>query len=205
MRRHHLRHLLTLGLITLAAGAGRLAAQDARLAVRLRPELRVVVERLVDSARAAGLPAEPLVRKALEGESKGADSSRIVAAVRGLARLLGDARQSIGPGASEADLVAGAAALRAGAAPDRLTALAALRPHESLTVPLSVLADLLTAGIAPDQAWSQVREMASRDAPDAAFLALRERLTRGGGQEPPPPAERPPASAPRPAPPGPLR
>ncbi len=204
MRRHHLTCFLALGLLTLGPGATRLAAQDARLAARLRPEVRVAVERLMDSARAVGLPAEPLARKALEGESKGADSARIVAAVRTLARLLGDARQSIGPGASEPDLVAGAAALRAGAAPARLTALAALRSHESLAVPLSVLADLLTAGVAPDQAWNQVHDMASRDAPDAAFLALRERLT-GGGSPPPPPAERLPASAPRPAPPEALR
>ncbi|MBK6422165.1 MAG: hypothetical protein IPF77_08070 [Gemmatimonadetes bacterium] len=202
MRRPRLRILLALGLATLTTGASRLAAQDARLVARLRPEIRVAVDHLVDSARAAGLPGEPLVRKALEGESKGADSGRIVAAVRTLARLLGDARRSIGPGASEADLVAGAAALRAGATSARLAALAALRPRESLTVPLSVLADLLTAGVEPERAWSNVRDMASRAASDAAFLALRERLADEVHAPLPPPAERPPAGLPRPAPTG---
>ncbi len=204
MRPHRLPDILAIAATTLALGAGPLSAQDPRLTARLEPGTRVAVERLVDSARVAGLPAEPLIRKALEGESKGADSLRIVAAVRTLARLLGEARHSLGARASEADLVAGAAALRAGATPARLSALMALRPRESPTVPLSVLADLLTAGIAPDEAWDHVRDMASRDAPDAAFLDLRERLTGGGGPLPPP-AERPPATVPRPATTGPTR
>jgi hypothetical protein len=160
------------------------------------------VQRLVDSAAATGLPTEPLIRKALEGESKGADSVRIVQAVRGLLGHLSTARQLLGHAAEEADLVAGAAALRAGASPSSLTRLSALRPGERLAVPLSVLADLLASGIPSQQAWSSVYDMASHGAPDADFLALRDRLTGGGGHGErglPPPAERPPA-APLPGP-----
>ena len=193
--------LLVVGLTTVP-----LAAQDARLAARLPPGTRLAVERLMDSARAGGLPTEPLVRKALEGESKGADSARIVSAVATLARYLGQARQALGTGADEATLVAGAAALRAGAQPARLRALDSLRSRERLAVPLSVLADLLTSGVEPERAWTTVRQMATQGAPDADFLELRERLTGGRqGQAPglPPAAERPPTAAPLPAPHGP--
>jgi hypothetical protein len=200
-----MRHSILFPALFLAAGWSvvPLTAQDARLAARLPQGTRLAVERLMDSARAGGLPTEPLVRKALEGASKGADSARIVSAVATLARYLGEARQALGPGADEATLVAGAAALRAGAQPARLRALDSLRRREQLAVPLSVLADLLTSGVEPERAWTTVREMASQGAPDADFLELRERLTgTGAGPSPglPPAAERPPTAAPLPTP-----
>lgn len=203
-----MRPALACSALLLAAGLGAapLEAQDPRLAARLPTGTRLAVERLLDSARASGLPTEPLVRKALEGESKGADSARIVSAVATLGRYLGQARQALGTGTDEATLVAGAAALRAGAQPARLRALDSLRARERLAVPLSVLADLLTSGVEPERAWTTVREMATQGAPDADFLELRERLmgTRQG-QAPglPPAAERPPTAAPLPAPHGP--
>lgn len=171
------------------------SAQDARLTARLTPGPRTVVQKLVDSASAMGLPAEPLIKKALEGASKGADSARIVSAVQGLLGNLTTARQLFGPQAKEADLVAGAAALRAGASNANLSRLASLRHNEQLTVPLSVLADLMAAGIPGEQAWNSVYDMASRGANDAAFLALRDRLTGPEARRSPgvpPPAEHPP-------------
>jgi len=173
----------------------RLEAQDQRLSARLAPGPRVAVQRLVDSAASSGLPTEPLIRKALEGESKGADSARIVSAVQGLFTHLSTARQLFGPAARESELVAAAAALRAGASPSSLARLSTLRPKEQLTVPLSVLADLLASGIPVEQAWTSVYDMASHGASDAAFLALRDRLTGPDartGPGLPPPAEHPP-------------
>jgi hypothetical protein len=187
---------LLLGIL-LVGSAATLGAQDSRLAARLAPGPRQAVQQLVDSAAVAGLPTEPLIRKALEGESKGADSARILAAVRGLLAHLATARQLFGPEARESELVAGAAALRAGASSANLARLATLRPHEQMAVPLSVLADLLAAGIPVDQAWSSVYDMASRGANDAAFLALRDRLAGPEARRPPglpPPAEHPPSA-----------
>lgn len=150
----------------------------------------MAVQRVVDSAHAEALPTEPLIKKALEGQSKGADSVRILAAVRGLAASLGMARHALGAPASEADLVAGAAALRAGAAPASLSALRSLRQREPLAVPLSVYADLLSSGMAAERAWDTVRDLASRGVPDSEFLALRDRVagrpTPPSGQLPPP-------------------
>jgi hypothetical protein len=169
-----------------------LLAQDQRLADRLEPGTQIAVQRLLDSARTLQLPTEPLVLKALEGASKGADSVRIVAAVRALTGHLSAARQALGPRASEAELVAAAAALRAGASRERLAELNTAGTRE-LTVPLSVLADLLTTGVPVDEAWRNVSSMVSHGAPDAAFLELRNRLSQGRPRLPPP-AERAPAA-----------
>lgn len=178
----------------LVATAGQLLAQDPRLSNRLAVGTASSVQRLVDSAAGQGLPSEPLVLKALEGASKGADSSRIVAAVRLLMTNLQTARHVLGPNAQEPELVAGAAALRAGASRDRLAQLTTQRSRV-LTVPLSVLADLLTSGIAPDDAWKNVSSMVWNNATDAQFLALRDRMSQG--RSPIPAAERPP-TAPQP-------
>ncbi len=180
-------------------GAARLEAQDPRLTIRLPGGVARAVQSTIDSATREGLPADPLVQKALEGWSKGADSARIVTAVRILAASLGGARQALGSAAPAGDLVAGAAALRAGAEPAALTALRNLRRSDPLAVPLSVLADLLTAGIVPERAWSSVREMASRGASDAAFLRLRDEMVPMGGERPLPPAVERPPGAPIPA------
>jgi hypothetical protein len=180
-----------------AAAAPPLTAQDPRLTARLSPGVATATQRLVDSASLDGLPAEPLIQKALEGESKGADSARIVYAVEALLERLRVARRSLGR-ASEPELVAGAAALRAGASPVALGALRALRPGQPLVVPLSVLADIIASGVTPERAWSSVREMASTGAGDAAFLALRDRLTDApaASDRLPPESRRPPTEAP---------
>lgn len=185
----------TLIVLVLASSARALTAQDPRLVARLGPGPRSAVQQLVDRAATAGLPTEPLIRKALEGESKGADSARIVTAVQDLLTNLTRAREVFGVEAREAELVAGAAALRAGATPANLARLSALRHGGTLTVPVSVLADLLASGLPMDQAWKSVYDMASQGATDAAFLALRDRLTRSGARASPgmpPPAEHPP-------------
>src|SRR5439155_685078 len=67
------------------------AAQDPRLG-RLDPGTRPLVAVAIDSARAAGLPTEPLVQRALEGATKGAPGPLIVSAVQRLAADLGRAR-----------------------------------------------------------------------------------------------------------------
>jgi len=61
--------------ITMVTGAA--AAQEARLAGRLSPAARADVEAVLDSARRDGLPVEPLVDRALEGATKGADDARM--------------------------------------------------------------------------------------------------------------------------------
>ena len=143
---------------------------------RLDSISRPIVTALVDSARAAALPTEPLVQRALEGTTKRATPDRIVAAVRRLALDLGHARDALGPTASPTELVAAAAALRAGAPPATLTELRRIR-RESLTVPLAVLTDLVGSGVPVDSAAAAVLSLAAQ-ARDADLVEFRRAVER---------------------------
>jgi hypothetical protein len=155
--------------------AGPLAAQDARLEARLAPETAREVRLLLDSARHAALPTEPLVQKALEGQSKNAPPPRIVGAVRLLLGALRDARLALGDDSPEPELIAGANALRAGAPPATLSALRRQRGRE-LTVPLSVLTDLVARGVGAAAASRAVSTMVGDGLADRDFLLLRTQV-----------------------------
>lgn len=143
---------------------------------RLDSISRPIVTALIDSARAAALPTEPLVQRALEGATKRATSDRIVAAVRRLALDLGHARDALGPTTSSPELTAAAAALRAGAPPATLTELRRVR-QESLTVPLAVLTDLVASGVPVDSAAAAVLTLAAK-ARDADLVEFRRAVER---------------------------
>src|SRR5256886_1078131 len=128
----------------LVAGGAAAPQTDPRLE-RGDAAPRPTVAALVDSARAALLPTEPLIQRALEGATKRASGDVIVAAVRRLAVDLGHARDALGSTTSPAELTAGAAALRAGASQGTLADLRHAR-REPLTLPLAVLADLVASG-----------------------------------------------------------
>jgi hypothetical protein len=157
--------------------AGRAAAQqiDPRLE-RLDAATRPAVAALVDSARTALLPTEPLLQRALEGATKRASGEVIVAAVRRFAADLGHAREALGPTASPAELTAGAAALRAGASPTVLAQLRQTR-RAPLTMPLAVLADLVASGVPVDSAAAAVLSLARR-ARDADLVEFRRTVER---------------------------
>ncbi len=175
-----MRHrLLTAVLATTALSAwpAPVQAQDPRLARRLPDDVRITIEAVIDSARARALPAEPLVDRALEGAAKGAGGDRIVAAVRRLAGELGVARDALGSASTNAELVAGAAALRAGARPDDLRHLRQRRPDRPVTVAAGVLADLVAVGVPPDTAAAAVLALAGQGE-DADYIAFRRNVER---------------------------
>jgi len=173
------RRVLMLAALACALGMpAAVRAQAERLGGRLDEPTRAAVAALVDSARAAGLPATPLVNKALEGASKGADGARITAAVRALAGDLTRARAALGPTASEPELVAGAAALRAGAAPAFLARLRSEYPGAPVVVPLAVMADLVARGVPADTAGRAVLALARAGVRDAELVAFRQSVER---------------------------
>jgi hypothetical protein len=168
MRVQLVRFVLT---VALSAPAS-LLAQDARLD-RFDPDVRGAIQAIVDSAGRDGLPSEPLIQRALEGASKGAQNERIVAAVSGLAHRLGTARDVLGARADEAELVAAADALYLGIAPATLEGLKSARPKQPVTVPLLVLADLSQRGVPGDTLVRIVVELTQAGAGDASFTELR--------------------------------
>jgi hypothetical protein len=169
---------------SLHAQAGA-AAQSSGVAPRLPANVEIVVNRLVDSARSRGLPGDPLVSKAAEGALKGADSTRIVNAVRRLLDELEVARTTLGPTSPSAELVAAASALHAGVTPPQLAHVAQLgggaarsAKSDRLVMPLVVLADLVARRVSADVAVSSLESLLSRAAPDAEFASLRAAIER---------------------------
>src|SRR5689334_7099008 len=145
----------------------RLAAQDARAARldgKLDVETNAVVLRTLDSARTRGLPTEPLVDKALEGAMKRAAGPRIQAAVSSLLGRLEAARDALVPNPTPRDITAGADALAFGATRDALKAMRAIRPNESVAVPLGVLTQLVASGVPVGRATRVVAELLRRGA-----------------------------------------
>jgi hypothetical protein len=171
-------------LLALPAAA---AAQDPRLIERLDTATATSVQQVVDSARSAGLPTEPLVQKALEGGTLGASGARIVAAVEALHGQLGRARDALGRNASGAELTVAAGALRAGLSPVALRRLQSLRSGQPLVVPIAVLTDLVAEGVPAEQATRSVLDLARDGRPDDEFVALRRQVQiqrRGGTADP---------------------
>lgn len=162
-----------------SAAAGRRAmAQDPRLAAQLDAETQARVTAVIERARAASLPVEPLVDKALEGARKRAPDARIVDAVAGLAARLDSSRVALGRTSTEAELVAAAAALQAGVGPTVLTQLRQERAGRSLAVPLVVLGDLVTRGVPHDTASALILLVAREGLSDETLLAIQRDVQR---------------------------
>jgi hypothetical protein len=132
---------------------------------------RYAIDLLIDSARVAGLPTAPLESKAREGIAKRVDGRRIVVAVRSVFHSLRDARAALG--ASSADeLEAAASVLRVGVPAAEVARLSHSRHEKQLTVPLVVLADLVTRGVPRDTASQTILQLWQHGAADEDFLGL---------------------------------
>lgn len=163
--------------LVLALVAARVDAQDPRLS-RLDRRVQSEVTSLMDSARSLGIPTEPVIDKALEGAAKRAPNDRIINVVRSRFRELVAARGALGSGAMDAEVIAAADALHAGASPQVITALRTRRPNAPLTIPLAVLADLIARGVPADTASSAILALATKPATDAEFADLRDDVER---------------------------
>lgn len=171
-----------------AAGRGTPTWLRARLDARFDARARAALERLIDSAYAAGIPAEPLVDKALEGASKGAPTEAVLRAVRGLAGDLATARTALGNGSLVGELSAGAAAIRAGVDPGALRSLRRDRPGQPLVVALGVLTDLIARGVPAEGASRSVLALTKAGIVDEQLVAFRREVERDIGVGAPPAA-----------------
>ena len=176
---------LALGtLVPHEAPAQERVATAADLPTRLAAPTRQAIERLADSLRTEGLPADAIFAKAAEGVLKGAEDSRILLAVRRLAHALGEARAALGASAGDAELVAGASALQSGASTASLHRLREVSvqgptaPRAALATPLVVLTDLLTRHVPVSVATAAIESLVTRQAPAEDFEALRAAVER---------------------------
>jgi len=161
--------VLALAVVTVRLDA---QANDDRLRGLFDPPTYASLHAVLDSARTAGLPTEPLIDKALEGSAKHASSDRIVTVVRDLSARLADTRRALGGYGTADELSAGTAALRAGISPATLADLRRLRHNEQVTIPLAVAAELVARGVRPDSASAQVLRLAAAGARDIELAAL---------------------------------
>ena len=160
--------------LLLAGAPATVGAQSEKLVGRFPAAAEATLRSIIDSARAEGLPTEPLVQRALEGGSRGVEVGRVVAAVRALRGRLSVARQALGGSAAEAELVAAASTLYLGIAPDTL---AMLRRHQSarnLALPLVVLADMIQQGVPKDTAAGILLSLTGAGVGDDGYRALRQ-------------------------------
>ena len=172
-----MRGLIIAGCIALFVAGSSAQAQDPRLARKLDPQILAEVQALIDSARAAGIPTEPLADKAFEGALKGGTGPAIVEKVRKRATVLGASRTALFP-ATDAEIVAGAAALDWGVPPSTLAQLRRVRAGSDLTVPVSVLADLVSRGVQLDTASAVVIALASTNMRDTDLIKFRQTVER---------------------------
>jgi hypothetical protein len=142
-------------------------AQDPRIGNRLDAPTRKALTALVDSAKAQGIPVEPLMEKVYQGLAMGADGPRIVMAVRSLTVEMANAQRVLGTVATADELKAAASAVHAGVPPVELGKMkkqSGLR--RSLTLPFTVLADIVSRGVPVQTAANAIRSLVGMGARD---------------------------------------
>jgi hypothetical protein len=153
------------------------AAQDARVVARLDKPTLAAVNAIADSARKVKLPTQPLYDKALEGSAKGSDGQRIIPAVHQLYVRMGAARRVLGTSSSSDEIKAACDAFAAGASEHDLAVLKSVSGKRQMTIPLSVLADLVGRGVPIASANGLVEQLARARVKDAD-LSLYQRNVR---------------------------
>jgi hypothetical protein len=126
----------------------------------------------IERAGRDGLPTEPLVLRALEGQAKGASVEQIVGAMTRLRNALQTSRTTLGATASADELTIAAAALQAGVPQSRLAELHKLRGAMTVTAPLEAYLDLIARGAHADRTWVRISDLARRRANDADYGRL---------------------------------
>ena len=163
--------------LAVTASSARAQGSDPRLARKLDAQTLVAVEAVIDSARALGLPTEPLADRAFEYAAKGRPGASIVAAVRTRAVQLGTAKRALAT-TSDREVIAGADALANNVPESTLAELRRARTTAELTIPLSVLADLVARGAQIDTASAVVIALVGTNMRDGDMIKFRQTVER---------------------------
>jgi hypothetical protein len=168
-----------LALLALALVPASLAGQsvDERLAAasRIPPETAALARELAASAVQRGLPADPIIQKAIEGSAKAVPADRVALALRGvMAQLEASAAALRGAGVHPPDTVvvaAGAFAINAGLSDEHVARLAAARA-EGTAVTLRVAGTLAAIGVPAAEVVELVTAALSAGQSPGDLLAL---------------------------------
>ncbi len=149
---------------------------------RVPAEVRTVVDSVSASALARGLPADPLIQKAIEGSAKGVPSQRVIAAVRLVAEQLDTSAAALRAGGMIADTLAigaGAFAINAGMSPRDITALllrAGGQTAGNVRIELNVAGTLVALGVPSADAANLVSASIGSGRPATELLSLPGRV-----------------------------
>ena len=164
-------------LVTMALPA-LLGAQAPTLPPGLGQPTKVALEQIIDSARTAAIPVDPLFAKVAEGRLKQASDAQIIAAVRSLANRLRSIRSEVGPTLDVPSMTAAATALAVGISISAIRDMrdaAAGSPTASadLAGALVTAADLVAQRVSPTSATAAVQSLLARRAAPEQFARLR--------------------------------
>lgn len=184
MSRTTLFRLLAAAALLVAPGAARVSAQAPDRTARARADLpRAAAARfdqIVADARAQGLPTDPLVDKALEGEAKHVPPDRIIAVLTQLSQNLGRARALIAQGGAPSgdDVAAAADALRRGVPERAVRELRARQANRPVAMAVVTLADLVQQGVPVEQALNLLQAWSDRHGSNAELRDLPAAVER---------------------------
>lgn len=168
-------------LITLALPLALLMQQPAiadRLTGRVSPEIAALATELGTAAAARGLPVDPIIQKAIEGQAKGVPADRVATAMRFVVSQLDASHGALltGGAALAADTVAiaaGAFALTAGLNDRDLAALSRVAaPAADVIVGLRVAGTLVALGVPTAETVSLVQASLQAGHPAGELLNL---------------------------------
>jgi hypothetical protein len=177
MRFRHSPLLLALGVVATTAMASQQAG-DPRLDARLVGRTKDSVNAIVESARRAGLPTEPLVQRALEGVQKNISGEVVLQSVGRLSQLLQQAKSALGPASSREDVEAGAQALKNGVDVKKLERLGTMRVGQRVATAINVVNFIKIKGVQVDTAADVIGNLVAMSASDEQLLALQDEITR---------------------------
>ena len=171
-----MKHRLILAVLVTPVAAA--VGQAASLPAGLDPAARVTLEQIIDSARVAGLPVQPLYAKAAEGKLKAASDAQIVSAVRALSNRFREIRAGVDSSMEMATMTAAATALAAGvplaAIRDmRAAAVGSRNPEGDLAGALVAVTDLVAQRVSTASAVSAVQSLLARRADPDQYVRLR--------------------------------
>lgn len=175
-----IRHLALATLLGVVVSPAWAQQPDIRATLEARglpAELVADVTAAASEAMAQGLPADPLVDKAIEGWAKRVPAPRILAVIRQFRLQLFDARQAVQRGRGGEPLgtvvAAGAEAMGRGLTAEQVETIVRAAPRPESSAPgLRVAAALTAQGLTSDQAVEVVIDAMRRGHTDAQLLDL---------------------------------
>jgi hypothetical protein len=117
------------------------------------------LSKIIEATRANGLPVEPILAKVNYGLLMKASAPRIIAAARGTAARLEEARAALAPHPTDLDIAAGENALSSHVSVKSLQSIRKAAPNRPVAVPLGVLSQLVASGVDEPEAAKRVTEL----------------------------------------------